>query len=302
MRTARPPPLQNPSRSAHGRLRIHRGLVQSSSPPFRPRLSFTDQLRKDPANRKPNRKPNTVHRNGVALHYLFEPDFARVGEGHDKGGVESRGKAIRLQHLTPIPRGESLAAVSQALLLDLERAFSMRRNRDGQRASELWVEERARLLHLPAAPCAVSRMTPVEVSSQALVKVEGACYSAPSRWARLQATAYIGVDQIRVVCMNESVTHPRVRPGGRKVFYRDYLPELARDPNAGRQVAPELVAELGEPWGGVWRLLSSAHGEREAARVLARLLGAVCQHGEDKVARALAAVLNEPRRAAQSRR
>src|SRR5437899_12636500 len=68
MRTARPPPLQNPSRSAHGRLRIHRGLVQSSSPPFRPRLSFTDQLRMEPANRKPNRKPNTVHRNGVAPH------------------------------------------------------------------------------------------------------------------------------------------------------------------------------------------------------------------------------------------
>ena len=60
-------------------------------------------------------------------------------------------------------------------------------------------------------------------------------------------------------------------------------------------MAPELVAELGEPWGGVWRLLSSAHGEREAARVLARLLGAVCQHGEDKVARALAAALNEHR-------
>jgi hypothetical protein len=41
-------------------------LVQSPSPPFRPRLSFTDQLRKDSANRKSNRKPNTVHRNGVA--------------------------------------------------------------------------------------------------------------------------------------------------------------------------------------------------------------------------------------------
>src|SRR6266446_5061316 len=66
MRTARPPPLQNPSRSAHGGLRVHRRLVQPPSPPFRPRLSFTDQLRKDPANRKPNRKPNTVHRNGVA--------------------------------------------------------------------------------------------------------------------------------------------------------------------------------------------------------------------------------------------
>src|SRR6266446_5194942 len=66
MRTARPPPLQNPSRSAHGGLRVHRRLVQPPSPPFRPRLSFTDQLRKDSANTKSNRKPNTVHRNGVA--------------------------------------------------------------------------------------------------------------------------------------------------------------------------------------------------------------------------------------------
>jgi hypothetical protein len=138
-------------------------------------------------------------------------------------------------------------------------------------------------------------MTPVEVSSQALVKVEGACYSVPSRWARLSAAAYIGVDQIRLVCMNESVTHPRMRPGGRQVFYRDYLPELARKPKAVRQVAPELVAELGEPWSGVWQLLCGAHGEREAARVLARLLCAVCQHGEDKVARALAAALNQQR-------
>jgi transposase len=115
----------------------------------------------------------------LVSHYLFEPDFARVGEGHDKGGVESRGKAIRLQHLTPVPRGESLAAVSQALLRDLEQAFGTRRNHDGQRASELWVEEQARLSPLPATPFVVSRMTPVEVSSQALVKVEGASYSTP---------------------------------------------------------------------------------------------------------------------------
>src|SRR5712692_254950 len=70
MRTARPPPLQNPKRGPHGGLRVHRRLVQPPSPPFRPRLSFTDQLRKDSANRKSNRKPNTVHRNGVAPNLL----------------------------------------------------------------------------------------------------------------------------------------------------------------------------------------------------------------------------------------
>jgi hypothetical protein len=43
----------------------------------------------------------------LVSHYLFDSDFARVGEGHVKGGVERRDKAIRLEHLTPIPRGDS---------------------------------------------------------------------------------------------------------------------------------------------------------------------------------------------------
>ena len=35
----------------------------------------------------------------LCTHYLFEPCFARPGEGHDKGGVEASGKNVRLQHL-----------------------------------------------------------------------------------------------------------------------------------------------------------------------------------------------------------
>ena len=73
------------------------------------------------------------------------------------------------------------------------------------------------------------------------------------------------------------------------------MSELARKPKAVRQVASELVAELGEPWGAVWRLLSAAHGEREAARMLARLVSAIGEHGEQKVARALEAALIEQR-------
>jgi len=43
----------------------------------------------------------------LCCHYAFEPSFARPGQGHDKGGVEARGKGIRLQHLTPIRRGKT---------------------------------------------------------------------------------------------------------------------------------------------------------------------------------------------------
>jgi hypothetical protein len=62
----------------------------------------------------------------LVSHYLFEPDFTRIGEGHDKGGVESRGKAIRLEQLTPIPCGDSLEAISRQLLVELDAAFAAR--------------------------------------------------------------------------------------------------------------------------------------------------------------------------------
>ncbi|MBV8775383.1 MAG: IS21 family transposase [Deltaproteobacteria bacterium] len=119
----------------------------------------------------------------LVSHYLFEPCFARVGEGHDKGGVESRGKGIRLQHMTPVPRGESLTAIAQHLISDLERAFAERRNSEGRSLTELWNEEQPQLLLLPASTFEVSEPVTVEISSRALVRVEGAWYSTPSRCA-----------------------------------------------------------------------------------------------------------------------
>jgi len=233
----------------------------------------------------------------LVSHYLFEPDFARVGEGHDKGAVESRGKAIRLEHLTPIPRGDSLEPISLQLLSDLDAAFTARQVA-GRSGSELWEEERVQLLPVPAANFEVRKPIAVEISSRAMVRIEGAWYSVPSRWARLNATAYLGVDDVRIICMGESVTHPRARFGTRQVRYRHYLPELSRKPHAVRQVAPELIAELGAPWSGLWGLLCGTHGELEAARVLARLLGAVCEHGEDRVRLALEAAINQNREVA----
>ena len=147
------------------------------------------------------------------------------------------------------------------------------------------------LLLLPTAPFEVSEPVTVEISSRALVRVEGAWYSTPSRWARLRATAFIGVEEIRLVCMGESVIHPRVGFGRRRVVYRHYLSELARKPQAVRQIAPELLAELGEPWGNLWQLLAATHGQLEAARVLAKLLGTLEEHGEERLRPVLEAAL-----------
>ena len=47
----------------------------------------------------------------LASHYLLEACFCRPGEGHDKGGVEARGQAIRQQTLVPIPSGPTLTGI-----------------------------------------------------------------------------------------------------------------------------------------------------------------------------------------------
>jgi len=224
----------------------------------------------------------------LVSHYRFEPCFARPCEGHDKGGVEGRGKTIRLQHLTPIVAGPDLDAISAGVLGEVERHWATGRDAAGRTGAERFEEERGVLLPLPATAFEARRMVPVSVGRGATVRVERAEYSVPERWARLEAEAWIGARDIRLRCRGETVIRPRQLPGGRHIEYRDYLGELSRKPQAVRQVAPELVAELGEPYGRLWALLARTHGERQGARLLAGVLGAVVDHGEEAVSKALA--------------
>src|SRR5947208_4466910 len=69
----------------------------------------------------------TARFTALASHYLFEPCFCRPGEGHDKGGVEARGKAIRTQALVPIPSGLTLTTINDALLAHLDGRAGLRR-------------------------------------------------------------------------------------------------------------------------------------------------------------------------------
>jgi transposase len=222
----------------------------------------------------------------LASHYLFEPCFARPGEGHDKGGVEARGKGIRLAHLTPIPKGETLSEISEVLLREVELSFE---------GKARFAEDKKNLRELPEIPFEARRVELLSVSRRSTVRVEGATYSVPSHWASLRATAYIGVEDVRIHCCGQSETYPKERKGSQKIRYRHYLTELARKPQAVRQVAPELVRELGEPYGRLWAMLVERYGTKEASRVLTRILGALVDHGEEAVADALEAALSNGR-------
>jgi len=222
----------------------------------------------------------------LASHYLFEPCFARPGTGHDKGGVEARGKGIRWQHLVPIPQGDSLQVLSEQLLKRLDEQANKKRDEQGRSVSEKFCEDASALSPLPERPFEPRMVETLTVSGKALVHHAGAIYSVPSHWKMLEATGYVGPEDIRFVCRGEVVERRRVRAKTKNIQYRDYLKELRHKPQATRQVAPELLSELGEPFAQLWRLLEQTHGGREAGRVFSKVLGAVVDHGEQEVAEA----------------
>jgi transposase len=227
----------------------------------------------------------------LVSHYVFEPCFARPREGHDKGGVEARGKGIRLQHLTPIPQGRSLQEISTTLLAELDAAMEVRKDREGRTVAERFAVEKQKLRALPSRSFEARIAVPVVISRQALVHVEGADYSLPESWHGLMAMAHIGVADIRFECRGQTEVVAKVARGGRLVQYRHYQRELARKPQAVRQVAPGLVAQLGQPYGKMWELLVGRYGEREAARVLSRLIGIMENSGEQALKQALQEIL-----------
>ncbi len=235
----------------------------------------------------------TARFTALASHYLFEPCFARPGTGHDKGGVESRGRGIRLQHLTPIPQADSLGEISGELLRRLDEQARRKKDADGRTIEEKFSEECPQMLVLPPSPFLVRKVVTVTASRSAQVRVEGAYYSVPSVWAGLEVTAYVGPEDVEIVCRGEKTTHERQRFGKKVTVYRHYLPELSRKPQALRQVAPELLRELGEPFAEFWRMLVDRHGPADAARVLARVLEAVCERGEAVVGEVLRRMLRD---------
>jgi len=219
----------------------------------------------------------------LTAHYLFEPCFARPATGHDKGMVECRGKTIRLNYMTPIPIGENLEIISKELLEKIERRFEGRQTQLGETMLSLFEKEKNLFIELPFIDFDYRKIISVQISSQALIQVESAHYSVPSHWNRLQATVYIDNTIITVFCGQESQVYSRLKKGEKSIVYKHYLKDLARKPQALRQVAPEVIKELGEPFNTLWTHWMKNSSPLKAARALSQIIQAIVNHGEETV-------------------
>lgn len=223
----------------------------------------------------------------LAAHYAFEARFCRPGEGHDKGGVESRGGHIRWQHLVPLPRGESLAQMST----QLQSRVDAQHGRDVARTAA-WMRERSALRSL-GVPFDGREVRTVRLRHHAMHTVAGAVYSVPSSWCGETVDLFVGIDTVTFARGDEVVCHSRVSFGGRQVDYRHLLIPLSRKPQALRQVSIELVAQFGAPWPALWDALRKCHcpDEIEAARRFAPWLQEAARDGVERTSASIATAL-----------
>ncbi len=233
----------------------------------------------------PGRVLNERFRN-FAGHYAFECNFARPGEGHDKGAVESRGKAIRLQYATPIPEGDSLSEISQKIMQGISKRQATR-EADVAKACE----ELDRLRPLPGNHFEYRKLVAVEVNSKSTFQFDKATYSVPESWARLSGKIQVGPFELKFLCQQGDLLLDRVLPGQKNIDYLHYLPQLARKPQALRQVAPELLDRLPGAYRQLWDLLKEAHGPLPAARVLAKLVSVLAGGKEAELTQAIVKAL-----------
>jgi hypothetical protein len=165
------------------------------------------------------------------------------------------------------------------------------RDAAGQTISLRFIEEQ-RLFRSAPTSFAPEATTVATVSPRALVRLEGAFYSVPCRWAGLDLVVRVGATTVTIIGREGlRILHPRQRFGQRSIDYRHYLSELAHKPQAVRQVLPELLRDLGAPFPAIWDQLHAVHGPREAARLFAKVLGQVDTHGATVAVPALTVAL-----------
>ena len=177
----------------------------------------------------------------LASHYLLEACFCRPGEGHDKGGVEARGKAIRQQALVPIPTGPTLARSMRRCSRRMDARVDTTRDAVGQTIGVRFAEEQ-RLFRSVPTPFAPEATTLATVTPRALVRLEGAYYSVPTRWAGLDLVVRTGATTVTIVGREGTRIHASAPAIWAAVDRLPPLPVGARAEAAGR--APGAAGSL----------------------------------------------------------
>jgi hypothetical protein len=191
----------------------------------------------------------------------------------------------------PIPVGPTLTVINETLLAQMDARLDTKRDAAGQTIGARFTEEQrqCRLAPTPLAPEATTFAT---VSPRALVRLEGAYFSVPTRWAALDLIVTSAPRRSR---SSDAKARGFSIRGSGSDSERLTTAIAWRSSHASRK----RCARCCRISCGIWATrfersgisLHAEHGPREAARLFAKVLGQLDMYGAAVVVPALASAL-----------
>jgi transposase len=232
-------------------------------------------------------------------HFGFDAFYCEPGVGgaHEKGGVEGEGGRFRRQHLTPVPKVDSLAELNTRLA-EVDTAEDVRRiEHRANTVGQDFAFEREALRPVPAERFDPGLSLSPRVDRYARISVRQCRYSVPARLigktvrVSLRASELLVFDRGRVVARHERLIHR----GGQRLDLDHYLEILIRKPGALSGSTPLAQARARGLFTAAhqqfWDRAKAAHGDGAGTRALIEVLLLHRRHAHADVLAGITAAL-----------
>ena len=168
------------------------------------------------------------------LHHRFEAEFCNLCSGNEKGNVENKVGYDRRNLLVPVPTIDDFGAFNEGLLARCDADHERKHYRHARRISELWAEEKEKLLTLPEYEYEVFRYEALRVNKYGYVAIDTNNYGLSPTLAGKIAQAKIYFERVELYYEGE-LLKSYARSYGRAeevTDWKQYLPVLLGKPGA----------------------------------------------------------------------
>jgi hypothetical protein len=168
------------------------------------------------------------------LHHRFEADFCNPNSGNEKGNVENKVGYDRRNMLVPVPVIDDFAAFNEELLARCDADHGREHYLHKTLISELWAEDKGKLLTLPEYEYDVFRYKSLSVNKTGFVLIDTNRYGLSPSFAGKVVQAKIFFDRVELY-YDQQLLKTYDRSYGRQqevIDWKQYLSILLRKPGA----------------------------------------------------------------------
>lgn len=200
------------------------------------------------------------------LHYRFEANFCNPDSGNEKGNVENKVGYDRRNMLVPVPVIDDFAAFNEELLTRCDADHDREHYIHKVSISELWAEEKEKLLTLPQYEYEVFRYESLSVNKTGFVTIDTNRYGLSPAFARKVVQTKIFFDRVDLYYDRQLLkTYDRSYGRQQEVTdWKQYLPTLLRKPGAAEHT--RFFSQMPKLWQE--HLRKTKGSERKSALML----------------------------------